>query len=252
MNAARRRLGVVIGLVLLLSPGVACAQVQIPLIADSSEPLVEINAGFVGTNVLVFGAKEGPGDVIIVVRGPIADYSVRHKQRIAGIWLNADRVDFQAVPSFYAVASSRPLDDVITAVVQTREQIGINRLRLTPVERADAGETVSFAAALVRIKQRAGLFGNGVAKVRFLADRLFRAEIHLPSNVPTGKYNVEVMLVRDNEVAMAQTVYLEVNKSGLGADVYQFAHTQAAAYGLIAILGALLAGWVAHLVFRKI
>jgi uncharacterized protein (TIGR02186 family) len=227
------------------------AGAEVPLIADSSQPLVEINAGFVGTNVLVFGAKEGPGDVVIVVRGPIADYSVRRKQRIVGVWLNADRVDFQGVPSFYAVASSRPLDKVMTPAVRSREGVGIDYLGVAPAEQVDAAEGEAFTAALIRIKQHAGLFGSEVGPVRILADRLFRAEIHLPSNVPTGKYDVEVMLVRDDDV-IAQTVYLEVSKSGLGADVYDFAHKQSAAYGLIAIFGALLAGWAAHLVFRKI
>lgn len=250
MIAARRRFPARLSLLALLLCPVA-AQADVPLIADSSQPLVEINAGFVGTNVLVFGAKEGPGDVVIVVRGPIADYGVRRKQRIAGVWLNADRVDFQGVPSFYAIASSRPLDKVMTSAVQSREGVGIDHLNLAPAEHVDAAEGEAFTAALIRIKQQAGLFANKVGVVRVLEDRLFRAEIHLPSNVPTGNYDVVVMLVRNDDV-IAQTVYLKVSKSGFGADVYEFAHQQSAAYGLIAILGALLAGWAAHLVFRKI
>ncbi|HUL05949.1 MAG TPA: TIGR02186 family protein [Candidatus Acidoferrum sp.] len=250
MKAARRGFAAGLWLLpMLLHP--AGARADVPLIADSSQPLVKISAGFVGTDVLVFGAKEGPGDVVIVVRGPVADYGVRRKQRVAGVWLNADRVDFQGVPSFYAVASSRPLDKVMTSAARSREGVGIDQLKLVPAEPVDAAEAEAFTAALIRIKQNTGLFGHEVEPVRVLADRLFRAEIHLPSNVPTGKYDVEVMLVRSDDL-IAQTVYLEVNKSGFGADVYDFAHKQSAAYGLIAIFGALLAGWAAHLVFRKI
>ena len=40
------------------------------LVADASRHLVAITTGFVGTKVLLFGATEGEGDVIIVVRGP--------------------------------------------------------------------------------------------------------------------------------------------------------------------------------------
>ena len=250
MIAARRRFSAGLWLLTMLVCPVD-ARADVPLIADSSQPLVEINAGFVGTNVLVFGAKEGPGDVVIVVRGPIADYGVRRKQRVAGIWLNADRVDFEGVPSFYAIASSRPLDMVMTSAVQSREGVGIDHLKLAPAEQIDAAEAEAFTTALIRIKQHAGLFGSEAGTVRILADRLFRAEIHLPSNVPIGKYDVKVMLVRNDDV-IAQTVYLEVSKSGFGADVYGFAHKQSAAYGLIAIFGALAAGWAAHLVFRKI
>jgi hypothetical protein len=70
--------------------------------------------------------------------------------------------------------------------------------------------------------------------------------------VPTGSYDIRVLLIRDGEIASAQTVPLQVSKSGIDALVYEFAHRQSAAYGLIAILGALLAGWIAHLVFRKL
>ena len=33
---------------------------------------------------------------------------VREKQKIAGIWLNADSIDFRSAPSFYAVATTGP------------------------------------------------------------------------------------------------------------------------------------------------
>jgi hypothetical protein len=40
------------------------------LVADLSEHLIAITTGFVGTDVLLFGAIEETGDVVVVVRGP--------------------------------------------------------------------------------------------------------------------------------------------------------------------------------------
>jgi hypothetical protein len=45
---------------------------------------------------------------------------------------------------------------------------------------------------------------------------------------------------------------LQVLKSGFEDQVYSFAHDRAALYGLIAIAVALVAGWFAGYVFRKI
>ena len=230
----------------------AMAGAQEPLVADLTEYRIAITTGFVGTDVHVFGAKSGPGDVVVIVRGPTLPYAVRRKDRIAGIWLNARRIDFDGVPSFYAIASTRPLDELMSPVTRLREEIGLDSLNLIPDEDADDAEIAEFRAALLRIKRSAGLFGREVEKVSVQREPLFKTNVHFPANVPTGSYDIRVLLIRDGEVASAQTVPLQVSKSGIDALVYEFAHRQSAAYGLIAILGALLAGWIAHLVFRKL
>ncbi len=76
--------------------------------ADLSSHLVAITTGFTGTNVLLFGATDGPGDIVVVVRGPQKDIDVRRKERFGPIWVNATTVAMKDVPSYYRVASTRP------------------------------------------------------------------------------------------------------------------------------------------------
>jgi uncharacterized protein (TIGR02186 family) len=228
------------------------ARAQEPLVADLTEYRVAITTGFVGTDVYVFGAKSGPGDVVVIIRGPTVPYAVRRKDRVAGVWLNARRIDFDGVPSFYMIASTRPLDELMSSATRLREEIGLDGLNLMPEEDADSADVAEFRSALVRIKQSANLFGREPARVSVQNEPLFKTKVHFPANVPTGSYDIRVLLIRDGEIASAQTVPLQVSKSGLDAVVYEFAYRQSAAYGLMAILGALLAGWIAHLVFRKL
>jgi len=240
-------------LALLLACFGAAAQAQQPLITDASNYpgyRVDITAGFVGTDVVYFGAKDGPGDIVIVVRGPNFNYSVRRKRRVAGIWINTDKVSFGDVPSFYAVASSRPLDELLPRALRMQQGIGVDAFALPTLGKERETDIDAFRGALLRIKQQAGLYENEVGKVKILNDRLFSTRVHFPANVPTGAYYVTVMLVRDGDVVSAQQVHLEVSKSGTDAAVSEMAHIQSAAYGLVAIVGALLAGWAAHLVFR--
>jgi len=255
MTARRWSRGVAVWLALAIAWSADIAWGQEPLIADASNyPTyrVEITTGFVGTDVVYFGAKDGPGDIIVVVRGPIVDYSVRRKQRVAGIWINTDKVSFGDVPSFYAVASSRPLDELLPRAVRVQQGIGLDTLSLPTVKNEREGDIDAFRAALLRIKQQSGQFAGEVGKVRILGDRLFSTTVHFPANVPTGSYFVTVMLVRDKDIASAQQVHLEVGKIGADARIYESAHIQSAVYGLAAIAGALAAGWAAHLVFRMI
>jgi uncharacterized protein (TIGR02186 family) len=221
------------------------------LVADLSSHLIAITTGFTGTDVLLFGAKEEPGDIVVVVRGPAGAVAVRKKSRVAGIWVNADRVVFTGVPSYYAVATSAPIAAIAPPPVLARHQIGFDELKLLAPANVDPDRMREFRAALIRRKQREGLFLAEPGEVSFLGDTLFRASVYFPANVPVGVYLVEVLLLRDGAVVSAQTTPLIISKVGFGAEVFDFAHKDAALYGLIAIAVALVAGWLPHLLLRK-
>lgn len=228
---------------------------QTPLIADLSEHQIQITTGFVGTDVLLFGTVEPGSHVVVVVRGPEEETTVWRKARYAGIWVNDTRVAFQRVPSFYAVRSSAPLEEIATRSTRMRHGMGAEYLRLrpTPEEARETSEeeVARFRAALIRNKERDGLFATGGDAITFLGGQLFRTRLHFPANVPTGFYDVEVFMLEDGSVAHAQTTPLIVRKAGLGADVFFFAHNYSAVYGIIAVLLAVVAGVIAAFVFRK-
>ncbi len=243
-----RRLIAALGLMALAA--VPAAAQQAPLVADLSKHLVAITTGFSGTDVLLFGAVDGPGDIVVVVRGPDRDEVVRRKERIAGIWVNTAEAVIPGAPSFYRVAATRPLEDVAPVPVLERHEIGHRHLDLE-VAGADAAAADAYRDALVRLKQKRTLYGDEILPVSFLGSQLFRTEMHLPANVPVGTYSVEVYLLRDGEVISAQTTPLIVSKVGVGAEVYDFAHDQGPLYGIIAILVAMGAGWLAATAFKK-
>ena len=233
----------------VLDPGRAAAE---QLIADLSKHRVAITTGFTGDDVLLFGATEGPGDVVVVVRGPVGEAVVREKEQIAGIWINRRQVRFTNVPEFYALASSAPLDRLVPAGVAARNEIGIANLRISPQSSLKPPQIAPFRTALFRNKAREGLYPTEVSQVDFRGPRLFRTTIHFPANVPTGSYEVRVYLIRDGRDISVQSTPLYVNKIGVGADVSDFAHNYSVYYGLIAIAIAMLAGWVASVVFRRV
>ncbi len=111
--------------------------------------------------------------------------------------------------------------------------------------------TMTFRSALINGMRRLGHYGSGEGKVDFLGNRLFRTSVHFPANVPTGTYKVEVFLIRDGQVVGAQTTPLIISKVGLGAEIFDFAHRHAALYGILSVCLALLAGWLAAVVFRR-
>lgn len=234
--------------------GVASQAQEAPLVADVSENLVAITTGFTGKEVLLFGATDGPGDIAIVVKGPVRDLTLRKKDRVGPIWVNADAVTFRDVPSFYRIASSRPLVEFAPPNLLSRFQIGTENIRLEPVDESATvppEQIAEYRKALIRLKTSEQLYDEGLGSVNTTSNRLFRTRILFPSNVPTGTYFVEVYLFRNGTVAAAEIVPFNISKIGFGADVYDFAHNYGPIYGILAIILAAAAGWAASVAFRR-
>ncbi len=239
--------------ILLLACAAPAKAQDVPLVADLSSHLVAITTGFTGTDVLLFGATDGPGDIAVVVRGPTTDAVVRRKERFGPIWINGTAVTLRDVPSYYRVASSRPLNDFVPQLLLSRFQIGLENIRMTTAGENSSPELGNeFREALVALKLDDGLYDQGLGAINLMSNRLFRTELHFPAHVPTGTYLVEVYLFRHGQVASAEIVPLVISKVGIGADIYDFAHDLAPLYGLMAVLLATAAGWAASAAFRRI
>jgi uncharacterized protein (TIGR02186 family) len=221
------------------------------VLADLSSHIIAIGGGFTGDSVVLFGSTDGPGDIIAVVRGPERNMTVWRKGKVAGIWLNAESLTFNNLPAFYAVVASRPVEQLIQPSVAALYKIGTPYLKYETASPASPQRARAFADALVEEQRQAGLFVADIGRVTFLGERLFRATLSFPENVPTGTYLIQVFLVRDGDVVSGQTTPLVVSKVGLDAEISDFAIRQSAAYGAIAIVIALAAGWLASLPFRR-
>jgi uncharacterized protein (TIGR02186 family) len=223
-----------------------------PLIADLSSNHIDLTTGFTGARLLLFGATESAGDIIVVVRGPSAREVVRRKERIAGIWVNRRSVTFQSVPGFYFDAGTRPMLDITSERNLRDLRIGTSRLSLPAVDGDPEAKAEVYREALLRLKRRNGLYSSSAVPVKILGDRLFRVEIVFPANVRTGSYTAEVYLFRQGRQISVDRKTLSVRRAGAEAAIYDFAHQHSAIYGIVAIIVALFAGWLAGVIFRKV
>lgn len=226
-------------------------------VVDVSERTVAITAGFTGAELVVFGtAAEEQGStaeehgVIVVIRGPEQPTMVRRKERNFGVWANHGGVAFPEVPAFVWVAASEAFVEQPLMEVLDRYRIGQDFLAPVPAD-ADAEALDTFQAALVRRKQVNGLYSAAFGHVEFLGEHLFRTRVAFPANVPVGSYRIEVFEVRGANVVNATASALHIRKAGLEAAVFRFAHDFPILHGLVAILVALMAGWLAGAVARR-
>lgn len=252
----RRRRGlIVLALLIMVAPALrGSSDVRADaLVADLSAHLIAITTAFVGTDVVLFGTIDGEGDIAVTVQGPRQDQMVRRKSRVAGIWINRERLAFAEVPGYYAVASSGPLETIADADVIARHELGAEHLKLRPIEGRglEISEIAAFQDALVRNKQRQSLYTTEPEPVNFIGPSLFRTTLSFPANVPPGLYKVQVFELRDGQVVGAQRSTLVISKVGVEADIYDFAQHQGALYGLLAIALSVTLGWLAGVIFRR-
>ena len=231
--------------------------------AALTEDVVEIRSDFAGAELVVFGAAEGldeTDDIVVAVRGPQRDLRVMKKRRVLGVWINAAPVRFEDVPSYYAIAATAPLSEFASFGALRRNRLGTDHVRLsapetertetllgvTGVTVSELGpEIVDYRDAVVRDRARQGLFAEDPAGVERLEGGLFIARLALPSEAPTGDYNVDVYLFRDGAPIASRRTDLTVAKAGVERAVYDLAYQHPLAYGFLAVIMAALAGWAA-------
>jgi uncharacterized protein (TIGR02186 family) len=247
---------------LAMLPSGLWAQAAVPkLVPDVSQRDINIQSRFTGAELLLFGAiiyprgvaPEGQVDVAVVLRGPTEPIIVREKQRVAGIWVNAESIDFRSAPTYYAIASSRPLENIIDAKTAAIYELGLDRLQLSPTGEIDAAELRRFRTGLVDLNRRDGLYAEAPGTVNITDQVLYRARLTIPSSVPEGRYVAETLLIRDGRVIVADDgVSVEISKTGFERFITILSQEYSLIYGALAVLISLLLGWVAGLAFGRL
>lgn len=230
------------------------------IVSGLSQSQVAINANFDGTAILIYGAamRDAPPpdwpqlQVIVTVEGPSAPVIVRHKERVAGIWINRGAVRVDSAPSFYAVATTRPLRDILSETDDLRYRISLaNVIRAIGIS-DEAPDAPAYVAALQRIRTVENNYRLAQDSVLLLRQSLFRTEVALPANLIEGVYKVRIFLTRGGKVIDMEESQINVQKAGLERFLFNLAQNQPLVYGLASLLLAALAGWGASEVFRRI
>ena len=230
------------------------------LVPEVSQHEVQVRQGFIGTELLLYGAILEPDgrragrdyDIVVVLKGPTEAIRVREKEKILGIWVNAESTAFRSAPSFFAVASSRPIGDIVDERTAAIYELGLNYLQLSPSGSIDPEEQLRFTAGLVDLRSRSGLYREEPRGVTISEQVLYQARISLPSNVQTGTYTAETFAITRGRVIASATAEVEVRKVGFERLVAEYADENSFWYGLLAVGLSVFMGWLAGRLFALI
>ena len=246
-----------LALILLLTLGAARDPILVP---EVSQHEIQVRQGFTGTELLLFGAILNPDgtraargyDIVVVLKGPVRSIVLREKAKVAGVWINADSTEFRSAPTFFAVASSRPIKDIVDDRTAAIYELGLPWLQLSPIGAIDPAEQTRFAAGLVDLMQRQDLYQQNETAVTVSAGVLYQARIALPSTVQIGTYTAETFAISRGKVVAASSTTVEVRKLGFERFVAMAADQQALWYGLFAVVVSVAMGWIAGRLFALV
>jgi uncharacterized protein (TIGR02186 family) len=227
------------------------------LVPEVSQHEVQVRQGFTGTELLLFGAILDPAgtragqnyDIVVVLKGPTRSITLREKQKHAGIWLNAASAQFRSAPTFYAVASSRPIDRIVDTRTAAIYELGLPFLQLSPIGSINPDEQVRFSAGLVSLMAGETLYQEDPAAVKVSEQVLYQARIKLPSNVQTGTYTAETFAITHGRVVASAISRVDVSKRGFEKGIADFAEQKGLVYGLLVVAVSVAMGWLAGRLF---
>ena len=239
---------------LLLSRASTAEEVVLGLSQDQ----VAITATFNGSEILIFGAvkreaplPEGaPLEVLVAVSGPQEPVVVRRKAREAGIWVNKEAVLVDHAPSFYTVATSAPLKQVLSDTEDLRHEVSIRRaIRLVG---SGVEDGAAFTEAVIRIREDRGFYSLRENTVAVDQQTLFRTALTMPADLTEGLYETRIFLTRGGEVVSQYETTIPVHKVGLERFLFNLSRETPVVYGLLALVIAAISGWGASALFQAL
>ncbi len=230
------------------------------LIPEVSQHEIQVRQGFTGAELLLFGAIMNPEgtragrdyDIVVVLKGPTQSIILREKQKVAGIWINAESTELRSAPSFYAIASTRPIRKIVDEKTAAIYELGLPWLQLSPIGAIEPAEQRRFASGLVDLMSRNGLYKQAESSVALSGQVLYQARISLPSSVQTGTYVAETFAISRGRVVASATSRVDVRKLGFEGAVVRFANENGFLYGLLAVAISVIMGWLAGRVFALV
>jgi uncharacterized protein (TIGR02186 family) len=219
---------------------------------DISENNIKIETNFIGKEVIIFGILNDDQETIMTIKGPEKNALIQKKERILGFWFNTKKITYNQIPSIFFIASSNEIEDILPTSTIIKEELSFDYLLENKTSQRNFISDISldtWKSNFVRIKKNKNLFKE--YEIENIDNKLFQTRIFFPAKSIPGEYKVNVYQIKDNLILNNKEKVITLKKSGIGNQIYNFAHKNAAAYGLFAIIFAVLSGFLAATLFRR-
>jgi uncharacterized protein (TIGR02186 family) len=252
-----------LGAVLLLSVFaliqlVTASPASAMLTAKANHDHISIDFFYHGSSVSVKGESDRGVDLVIKFVSPEGHQILKQKGKVGGVlWMNVGQLKFENTPNFYAVYSTKNLDDILSKDEQEKHLLGYSALEkhieVIPVKNEE--EKAHWFEEFVKFKESANVYRSSSGKITTTATADGKQEYYIltdwPYQAAPGDYLVSVYAVKNGKVIEKAETRVNVEQIGLVKTLATMARNNAAFYGILSIGIALGAGVGVGLVFGK-
>ena len=220
---------------------------------DLSQDEIKIETNFDGKEIIIFGLLEDDHDTILAIRGPSKKLKIQKKDRYFGVWFNTKRITYSNVPNIFFLASTNNIKNILPESKLIQENLsfdGILRNKNYNQNFAFENDQDIWIENFIRIKKEKLFYSQ--FEMKNFENKLFQTSVYFPATTTPGKYTVSVYHVRNKTIISKEDKIINIEKSGIGSDIYKFANDNSVAYGLFAIIFAILSGLIAATLFRRL
>src|SRR5579875_384087 len=259
--------GVAVGMLVLLGMLPAlCAQTLSLRIEPGT-----IRKGFFynGTTVQVEGIAPPATNIVVIVRGDETSELFNKKGRFGPLWINTDRIHIANVPAIFLSYSSAPIPSILDPSSIDTYQLDESSLKrhltsrchcncptIGPVQgrsiasckgvKPDPQYAATIRDSFLDLKQRDGSYQFHPGAVQLAASPQgthYSLRLDWPNSARMGAYQVEVYACKNQSVVARTVTPLNVVQVGFPLYMADLAMSRPWAYGIVAVLTAVLAGF---------
>jgi len=228
------------------------------LTAKANHDHITIDFFYHGSTVSVKGLSEPGVDLVIKFTSPEGHQVLKQKGKIGGVlWMNVGQLKFEKTPNFYAVYSTKKLDDMLGREEREKYLLGYpalaKHIEISPVKNEE--EKAKWFEEFVKFKESSNVYRTSFGKINTTATADGKQEYFIltdwPYQAAPGDYLMSVYAVKNGKVVEQAGAKVNVEQVGVVKTLATMAKNKAAFYGLLSIGIALGAGFGVGLVFRK-
>jgi len=236
----------------VLLAGLSPAQAAEPTLKVSPDN-VQIGTFFSGQTMTVAGAIPAGSQAVLEVVGSSADEHLMRKGRRGFLWMNVGEITVHDAPSLYLVMSTAK--ELLTSATGEATW-GYQSLEKRIAFNGDieAAERPMFMKQFLELKESEHIYASfpGALKVKSGSggQSAVKGTFFLPTNTKPGTYKVVLSVITDGKVAGSASTELTVAMVGFPALLADLAYKQGAAYGIIAVVIAIVTGFAMGFLFK--
>lgn len=227
------------------------------LTARANHDHIGINFFYHGSEVSVSGVSDPDADIIVKIAAPETHQALKKKGKVGGVlWMNVGTIEYEQVNPLYFLASTKPVEDLLSREERLSYGIGYAALEQTasiePAESSD--EKDHWFSEFVNYKESSHLYKVKAEGISFSSDNnehKYRVVFDWPYQATPGTYDVTVYSVKDGKVMETADSRVVVEQEGGIKYLASMAKNKGAVYGAVSVVVALLAGFGVGMIFKK-